>query len=92
VSQVLLDNPNRVGALGGASFFLALLLSLCTAVFPISGIRLAIGLMALASVSVIHGPAWKFCPESSALDLISGVEGINSVVRAEDLYICPHAR
>jgi hypothetical protein len=53
VSQSFLDNPNRIRALGGASFLLALLQNLCTAAFAISRIRLAIGLAALAAVSDI---------------------------------------
>jgi hypothetical protein len=44
-------------ALSGASLLLALLQSLCTAVFAISGVRVAIGLTALAAVSGIYAPA-----------------------------------
>ena len=47
----------RVRALGGVSLAMALLQSLCTAVFAISGIRVAIGLGALAAVSGIYAPA-----------------------------------
>jgi hypothetical protein len=43
--------------LGGASFLLALLQSLCTAVLTISGIRVAIGLTALAAAGGIYAPA-----------------------------------
>jgi len=49
--------PKPVRAFGSASFVLALLQSLCTAVFAISGIRVAIGLTALAAVSGIYAPA-----------------------------------
>ena len=52
--------PLRVGrsrSVGWASFLLALLQSLCTAVFAISGVRVAIGLSALAAVSGIYAPA-----------------------------------
>ncbi len=49
--------PKQVRALAGTSFLLALLQSLCTAVFAISGIRVAIGLTALAAVSGIYAPA-----------------------------------
>ena len=49
--------PKRVRALGGVSLAMALLQSLCTAVFAISGIRVAIGLGALAAVSGIYAPA-----------------------------------
>jgi MFS family permease len=44
-------------ALTGVSLLLAFLQSLCTAVFAISGIRVAIGLTALAAVSGIYAPA-----------------------------------
>lgn len=47
----------KVRALGWTSVLLALLQSLCTAVFAISGIRVAIGLSALAAVSGIYAPA-----------------------------------
>lgn len=49
------DRATRV--LGGTSFLLALLQSLCTAVLTISGIRVAIGLTALAAASGIYAPA-----------------------------------
>jgi len=49
--------PRRVRTLGGVSLAMALLQSLCTAVFAISGIRVAIGLGALAAVSGIYAPA-----------------------------------
>jgi predicted anti-sigma-YlaC factor YlaD len=44
-------------ALGWSSMLLALLQSLCTAVFAISGLRVAIGLSALAAVSGVYAPA-----------------------------------
>ncbi|MGA2849624.1 MAG: hypothetical protein ABSE46_11565 [Terracidiphilus sp.] len=43
--------------ISGASFLFALLQSLCTAVLTISGIRVAIGLSALAAASGIYAPA-----------------------------------
>jgi heme/copper-type cytochrome/quinol oxidase subunit 2 len=46
-----------VRRLGGVSLAVALLQSLCTAVFAISGVRVAIGLTALAAVSGIYAPA-----------------------------------
>jgi len=49
--------PKPVRALGGVSLAMAVLQSLCTAVFAISGIRVAIGLGALAAVSGIYAPA-----------------------------------
>ncbi len=47
----------RSRSVGWASFLLALLQSLCTAVFAISGVRVAIGLSALAAASGIYAPA-----------------------------------
>jgi hypothetical protein len=49
--------PRRWRTLGGVSLVVALLQSLCTAVFAISGIRVVIGLSALAAVSGIYAPA-----------------------------------
>ena len=54
------DLPERLGrsrSVAWASFLLALLQSLCTAVFAISGVRVAIGLSALAAASGIYAPA-----------------------------------
>jgi hypothetical protein len=47
----------RIRALGWTSVLFALLQSLCTAVLTISGIRVAIGLSALAAASGIYAPA-----------------------------------
>lgn len=47
----------RLRAIGWASVLFALLQSLCTAVLTISGIRVAIGLSALAAASGIYAPA-----------------------------------
>lgn len=47
----------RLRALGSASFLMALLQSLCTAVLTISGIRVVIGLSALAAASGVYAPA-----------------------------------
>jgi len=57
VSEGSSEISKRVRALGGVSLAMALLQSLCTAVFAISGIRVAIGLGALAAVSGIYAPA-----------------------------------
>ena len=47
----------RARAIGWSSLLIALLQSLCTAVLTISGIRVAIGLSALAAASGIYSPA-----------------------------------
>ena len=44
-------------SLGGTSLLFAVLQSLCTAVLTVSGIRVAIGLTALAAASGIYAPA-----------------------------------
>ena len=70
MAQGSLDNPNRIRALGGASFLLALLQSLCTAVFLVSGVRLAIGLTALAAVSGIYAPARGFHQDAIRIPML----------------------
>jgi len=50
-------NASKWSALSGASLVVALAQSLCTAVLTISGIRVAIGLTALAAASGIYAPA-----------------------------------
>jgi hypothetical protein len=49
--------PKPLRTLGSVSLLMAILQSLCTAVFAISGIRVAIGLAALAAVSGVYAPA-----------------------------------
>jgi hypothetical protein len=63
VRQRVLGNPNRIGAIGGASILPAFVQSPCAAVFAVSGVRLAIGLTALAAVSGIGAPARCFEPK-----------------------------
>jgi hypothetical protein len=62
--------PKRLGTLGGVSLAVALLQSLCTAVFAISGIRLAIGLGALAAVSGIYAPARGFHQDAIRIPML----------------------
>jgi heme/copper-type cytochrome/quinol oxidase subunit 2 len=50
-------NSRSLRILNRGSFLFALLQSLCTAVLTISGIRVAIGLTALAAASGIYAPA-----------------------------------
>ena len=70
MSRSFLDNPKRIRVLGSASFLLALLQSICTAVFAISGIRLAIGLTALAAVSGIYAPARGFHQDAIRIPML----------------------
>lgn len=64
------EPPKPVRALGGISLAMALLQSLCTAVFAISGIRVAIGLGALAAVSGIYAPARGFHQDAIRIPML----------------------
>src|SRR5215470_9356054 len=55
--RMLLVNPR---VLNWSSFAFAILQSACTAVIAISGLRIAIGLSALAAAAGIHAPARGF--------------------------------
>jgi hypothetical protein len=57
-------------ALTGVSLTLAILQSICTAVFAISGIRVAIGLTALAAVSGIYAPAKGFHQDAIRIPML----------------------
>ena len=70
MSQDFPEVPKRLRALGSASLLLAILQSLCTAVFAISGIRLAIGLTALAAVSGIYAPARGFHQDAIRIPML----------------------
>jgi hypothetical protein len=56
-SEEVAEIPKPVRAVGGVSLAMALLQSLCTAVFAVSSVRVVIGLTALAAVSGIYAPA-----------------------------------
>jgi hypothetical protein len=62
--------PNRLRALGGVSLAVALLQSLCTAVLAVSGIRVAIGLTALAAASGIYAPARGFHQDAIRIPML----------------------
>src|ERR1700761_4280571 len=62
--------PKAVPFLGTASFALALLQSLCTAVLTISGIRVAIGLSALAAASGVYAPARGFHQDAIRIPML----------------------
>lgn len=52
--------PSRLTVLGWSGIVFAILQSACTAVIAISGLRVAIGLGALAAAAGIHAPATGF--------------------------------
>lgn len=62
--------PKPVRFLGGVSFLLALLQSLCTAVLTISSIRVVIGLSALAAASGIYAPARGFHQDAIRIPML----------------------
>lgn len=61
---------DRLRTVGGVGLAFALLQSLCTAVFAISGIRVAIGLTALAAVSGIYAPARGFHQDAIRIPML----------------------
>ncbi len=65
-----IPGPKSGPILGGASFLLALLQSLCTAVLTISGIRVIIGLSALAAASGIYAPARGFHQDAIRIPML----------------------
>jgi hypothetical protein len=65
-----ISEPKRVHFVGTASFLLALLQSLCTAVLTISGIRVAIGLSALAAASGVYAPARGFHQDAIRIPML----------------------
>ena len=62
--------PKPLHTLGGVSLAVALLQSLCTAVFAISGVRVVIGLTALAAVSGIYAPARGFHQDAIRIPML----------------------
>ncbi len=64
------SESKRLKAIGSASLLLAFLQSLCTAVLTISGIRVAIGLTALAAASGIYAPARGFHQDAIRIPML----------------------
>lgn len=68
--QAEISEPKAVSVVGGASLLFALLQSLCTAVLTISGIRVAIGLSALAAASGVYAPARGFHQDAIRIPML----------------------
>src|SRR3984885_7524458 len=64
-------DSRRWNAVGGASLIVAVAQSLCTAVLTISGIRVAIGLSALAAASGIYAPARGFHQDAIRIPMLA---------------------
>src|ERR1700739_671824 len=60
----------QIRTIGWTSVLFALLQSLCTAVLTISGIRVAIGLSALAAASGVYAPARGFYQDGSGIPML----------------------
>jgi hypothetical protein len=67
------DTPAATGlrGLSGASLIVAVLQSLCTAVLTISGIRVAIGLSALAAAGGVYAPARGFHQDAIRIPMLT---------------------
>ncbi len=74
VAQPVTTTPPRsvaIRAAGLAGFVFTLLQSICTAVLAISGIRVAIGLTALAAASGIYAPATGFHRDAIRIPMLT---------------------
>jgi hypothetical protein len=91
LSEDSAEVPKRVRALGSVSLGMALLQSLCTAVFAISGIRVAIGLGALAAVSGIYAPARGFHQDAIRIPMLI-LATVGAVVNVAVLFWIWHLR
>ena len=69
-SGTQIEEPKGMRVVSGASFLFALLQSLCTAVLTLSGIRVAIGLSALAAASGIYAPAKGFHQDAIRIPML----------------------
>lgn len=84
-------SPKQVRTVGWASVIVALLQSLCTAVLTISGIRVAIGLSALAAASGIYAPAKGWHQDAIRIPMLI-VATVGAVVNLAVLAWIRHLR
>jgi hypothetical protein len=70
VNEGFPETPKPIRLVGRVSVLMALLQSLCTAVLTISGIRVAIGLTALAAASGIYAPAKGFHQDAIRIPML----------------------
>lgn len=81
----------RIRTLGWASVLFALLQSICTAVLTISGIRVAIGLSALAAASGVYAPATGWHQDAIRIPMLI-VAAVGAVVNLAVLAWIRHLR
>lgn len=70
MNEAFPETPKSIRVAGRVSVVMALLQSLCTAVLTISGIRVAIGLTALAAASGIYAPAKGFHQDAIRIPML----------------------
>jgi len=90
-SGTQIEEPKGMRVVSGASFVFALLQSLCTAVLTISGIRVAIGLSALAGASGIYAPAKGFHQDAIRIPMLI-VAAVGAIVNLAVLAWIRHLR
>jgi hypothetical protein len=78
-------------ALSGASLLVALAQNLCTAVLTISGIRVAIGLSALAAASGIYAPAKGFHQDAIRIPMLI-LAAVGAMVNLAVVFWIRHLR
>ena len=78
----------RAWILGATSFMFILLQSACTAVMAISGVRVLIGLGALAAAAGLHRPATGFHSDAIRIPMMS-IAVVGSIV---NLYVISRIR
>ncbi len=78
-------------ALSGASLVIALAQSICTAVLTISGIRVAIGLTALAAAGGIYAPARGFHQDAIRIPMLT-LAAVGAVVNLAVIAWIRHLR
>ena len=91
IEEPKIEEPKGMRVLSGASFLFALLQSLCTAVLTISGIRVAIGLSALAAASGIYAPARGWHQDAIRIPMLI-VAAVGAVVNLAVLAWIWHLR
>lgn len=84
-------DAKRWKAVSWASLLIALAQNLCTAVFAISGIRLAIGLSALAAASGVYAPATGWHQDAIRIPMLI-VAAVGAVINLAVVFWIWHLR
>ncbi len=85
------SNSRGLRVLSRGSFLFALLQSLCTAVLTISGIRVAIGLTALAAASGIYAPATGWHQDAIRIPMLI-IAAVGALINLAVLFWIWHLR